>query len=222
MILLIDNYDSFVHNLARYVRELGEDALVVRNDEITLEQIERLGPSHIILSPGPCTPAEAGISVSTVLKYGDTIPILGVCLGHQAIGVAYGGRVVRAGRPVHGKVSLITHDGKGIFRGLRSPFRAARYHSLAIAPESVPKDLEIQARSEDGEIMAFRHSRHPVLGLQFHPESAASEYGYVLLARFLGGENASEGVWTGPDGAETPSILAEPQPFVPPPVDLVR
>lgn len=222
MILLIDNYDSFVHNLARYVRELGEDAVVVRNDTINLDQIALLGPSHIILSPGPRTPSEAGVSVAAVLRYGATIPILGVCLGHQAIGVAYGARVVRAGRPVHGKVSLISHDGKGIFEGLRSPFRATRYHSLALAPESVPKDLEIRARAEDGEIMAVQHARDPVVGVQFHPESVATEYGYVLLERFLRGANASVDVPTGPDGTETPYVPARPERFVPPPADLVR
>lgn len=222
MILLIDNYDSFVHNLARYVRELGEDALVVRNDAITLDQIALLGPSHVILSPGPCTPAEAGISIATVLRYGATIPILGVCLGHQAIGVAYGGRVVRAGRPVHGKVSLISHDGKGIFDGLSSPFHATRYHSLAIAPESIPPELEIRARAEDGEIMAVEHAQHPLVGVQFHPESAASEFGYVLLERFLRGANARGDVPTGPDGTGTPYGPAQPERFVPPPADLVR
>lgn len=224
MILLIDNYDSFVHNLARYVRELGEDAVVVRNDAISLDEIGRLQPSHIVLSPGPCTPAEAGISVSTVLRYGATIPILGVCLGHQAIGVAYGGRVVRAPRPVHGKVSFISHDGKGVFEGLISPFRATRYHSLVIERESIPESLAVRARAEDGQIMAVEHTEHPVLGLQFHPESAASEYGYVLMERFLRGVGARKDLPTGPDGAATPYIPADPEPeqFVPPPANLVR
>ena len=191
MILLIDNYDSFVHNLARYVRELGGDAVVRRNDKVTLAEIEALAPSHIILSPGPCSPAEAGISTNVVRRFGPTIPILGVCLGHQCIGVAYGGAIVRARRPWHGKTSLVTHDGSSIFAGLPSPLRVARYHSLIIARASLPQPLRVIASaSDDGEIMAVEHRAHVVIGVQFHPESAASEYGYAMLERFLRGERA--------------------------------
>src|SRR4051812_22249332 len=157
MILLIDNYDSFVHNLARYVRELGWEAVVRRNDTMTLDEVAELVPTHIILSPGPCTPLEAGISTDLVRRFGPSIPILGVCLGHQCIGAAYGGEIVRAGRPQHGKTSMIHHQNAGIFRGLPTPFRATRYHSLVIAPASVPPALEILATSEDGEIMAVQH-----------------------------------------------------------------
>ena len=191
MILLIDNYDSFVHNLARYVRELGGEAVVRRNDAITLDEIAALAPSHIILSPGPCSPAEAGISTDVVRRFGPTIPILGVCLGHQCIGAAYGGDIVRAGRPVHGRTSLVTHDGSSVFTGLPSPLRVARYHSLVIARASLPRPLRVIASAgDDGEIMAVEHRAHPVVGVQFHPESAASEYGYAMLDRFLHGERA--------------------------------
>jgi anthranilate synthase/aminodeoxychorismate synthase-like glutamine amidotransferase len=185
MILLIDNYDSFVYNLARYVRELGDQPLVRRHDAVTVEEIQALAPSHIIISPGPCSPAEAGISTELVRRLGPTVPILGVCLGHQCIGAAYGGEIVRAGRPMHGKISRIHHDGTGIFEGLPSPFTATRYHSLVIAPASVPPSLGVTATSEDGEIMAVQHVRHPVVGVQFHPESVLTEHGYRLLDRFL-------------------------------------
>src|SRR4051812_47347665 len=157
MILLIDNYDSFVYNLARYVHELGETPLVRRHDALTVDQVLNLGPTRIIISPGPCSPAEAGISTELVRRAGPTIPILGVCLGHQCIGAACGGEIVRAGRPMHGKTSMIHHQNAGIFRGLPTPFRATRYHSLVIAPASVPPALEILATSEDGEIMAVQH-----------------------------------------------------------------
>jgi anthranilate synthase component II len=191
MILVIDNYDSFVHNLARYVRELGGEAVVRRNDALTLDEIAALAPSHIILSPGPCGPDEAGISVDLVRRFGPTIPILGVCLGHQCIGAAYGADIVRAGRPVHGKTSSITHTGTGIFAGLPSPLQAARYHSLVIAPGSLPPDVRVTASADDGrEIMAVEHVTHPVVGVQFHPESAASEYGYAMLDRFLNRERS--------------------------------
>jgi anthranilate synthase/aminodeoxychorismate synthase-like glutamine amidotransferase len=203
MILLIDNYDSFVYNLARYVRELGHEAIVRRHDALALADIGRLAPSHIILSPGPCTPAEAGISTDVVRRFGPSIPILGVCLGHQCIGAAYGARIVRAGRPMHGKVSQVTHDGLGIFTGLPSPFHATRYHSLVIAPDSVPGALRVTARSEDGEIMAVAHRDHPTIGVQFHPESALTEYGYFLLGAFLNGPGAHYGAGaTLPDRAD--------------------
>ena len=224
MILLIDNYDSFVYNLARYVRELGQTPLVRRHDAISPEEILGLGPSHIIISPGPCSPSEAGISTDVVRRLGPTIPILGVCLGHQCIGAAYGAEIVRAGRPMHGKTSRIHHSGTGLFTGLPSPFQATRYHSLVIAPASVPPELEITATSEDGEIMAVRHTRFPVYGVQFHPESVLTEHGYRLLDHFLHGVPATpRSVPVAADGALVPN---EPQVTTlashPPPVDLVR
>jgi anthranilate synthase/aminodeoxychorismate synthase-like glutamine amidotransferase len=185
MILLIDNYDSFVYNLARYVRELGGEPVVRRNDTLTLGDIASMAPSHIIISPGPCTPTESGISTDVVRHLGPTIPILGVCLGHQCIGAAYGGTIVRAGRPMHGKVSAITHDSTGVFAGLPSPLNATRYHSLVIDPETVPDALRVTATSEDGEIMGVVHRDHPVTGVQFHPESALTEFGYQMIDRFL-------------------------------------
>ncbi len=229
MILLIDNYDSFVHNLARYVRELGGEAVVRRNDEVTLEGIETLSPSHIILSPGPCSPLEAGISTDVVLRFGATIPVLGVCLGHQCIGAAYGADIVRAGRPLHGRTSPVVHDGSSIFAGLPSPLRVARYHSLVIARASLPESLRVIASAkDDGEIMAVEHRTHPVIGVQFHPESAASEHGYAMLDRFLHGDRsrASE-LPNRADGMHAPAEAALPwesahDAFVPPPVDLVR
>jgi len=242
MILLIDNYDSFVHNLARYIRELGSEAVVRRNDAITLDDIESLNPSHIILSPGPCSPTEAGISTDLVRRFGPTIPILGVCLGHQCIGAAYGADIVRAGRPVHGRTSPIVHDGSSIFAGLPTPLRAARYHSLVIARPSLPPSLRVLASAgDDGEVMAVAHRTHPVIGVQFHPESAASQYGYAMLDRFLQGDGAPhEGLPTGADGVdgeESAHRAAEAQTspypwgspggdandgFMPPPVELVR
>jgi anthranilate synthase/aminodeoxychorismate synthase-like glutamine amidotransferase len=191
MILLIDNYDSFVHNLARYVRELGAEAMVVRNDEISIEGVEALAPSHIIISPGPCSPAEAGISTELIRRFGPTTPILGVCLGHQCIGAAYGGPVLRAGRPVHGRTSLITHDGTSVFTGLPSPIEVTRYHSLVIPPGDVPASLRVTATAlDDHEIMAVEHREHPVIGVQFHPESAATQFGYAMLDRFLRGDRS--------------------------------
>ena len=222
MILLIDNYDSFVYNLARYVAELGEEAVVRRNDAITLEEIPRLQPSHIIISPGPCSPAEAGISTELVQRFGGSIPILGVCLGHQCIGAAYGGEIVRAKRPMHGKTSRIHHRGEGIFAGLPSPFLATRYHSLVIAPESVPPELRVTATAEDGEIMAVAHATHPVVGVQFHPESVLTEHGYRMLDQFLTGGrglNVPERADRAPvPKAALPADLASS----PPPADLVR
>lgn len=233
MILVLDNYDSFVHNLARYVRELGGEAVVRRNDALTLDEVAALAPSHIILSPGPCTPREAGISIDLVRRFGPTIPILGVCLGHQCIGAAYGADIVRAGRPVHGKTSNVAHTGTGIFAGLPSPLRVARYHSLVIAPASLPPVLRVMASAEDDrEIMAVEHTAHPVIGLQFHPESAASEYGYAMLDRFLHGARArGTALPMRADGAhEAPRASwwrrsTDNRPdgeFVPPPVELVR
>ncbi|MBX6331345.1 MAG: aminodeoxychorismate/anthranilate synthase component II [Gemmatimonadaceae bacterium] len=191
MILLIDNYDSFVYNLARYVRELGDEPVVRRHDAIGLDEIAALAPSHIIISPGPCSPTEAGISTDVIRRFGATTPILGVCLGHQCIGAAYGAEIVRARQPMHGKTSRIHHDGAGIFAGLPSPFGATRYHSLVIAPASLPAALRVTATSEDGEIMAVEHREHPVVGVQFHPESALTEHGYRMLDRFLHGAASS-------------------------------
>jgi anthranilate synthase/aminodeoxychorismate synthase-like glutamine amidotransferase len=196
VILVIDNYDSFVHNLARYLRELGWSTQVVRNDGFSLDEIAALKPSHIVISPGPCTPNEAGISVATVRRFGPTIPILGVCLGHQSIGQAFGGRIVRARRPMHGKTSMIRHNGAGIFANLPNPLRATRYHSLVVAKEDLPEDLVVTAESQEGEIMALSHRRHPIVGLQFHPEAVLTEHGYDLLRNFLGrsvtGQRAAE------------------------------
>ncbi len=223
MILLIDNYDSFVHNLARYVRELGEEAVVRRNDALTLDEIAALDPSHIILSPGPCTPLEAGISTDVVRRFGPTTPILGVCLGHQCIGAAYGADIVRAAHPLHGRTSPIAHDNSSILAGLPSPFRAARYHSLVIARRSLPASLRILASADDdGEIMAVAHREYPVVGVQFHPESAASEHGYVMLDRFLHGD-ASRGAEL-PNRADGLTEVPEPAPvpWVPPSVEHVR
>lgn len=185
MIVVIDNYDSFVHNLARYLRELGESTEVVRNDAITLDALAARDPSHIVLSPGPCTPTEAGLSVAVVERFAGVIPILGVCLGHQCIGQAFGGRVVRAQRPMHGKTSQVQHGGTGIFAGLPSPMTATRYHSLVVEAESLPPDLLVTAWSEDREIMALEHFRYPVIGVQFHPEAVLTESGYDLLRNFL-------------------------------------
>lgn len=186
MVLLIDNYDSFVYNLARYVRELGYSAEVCRNDELTVEQIADAQPTHVIISPGPCTPREAGISVEVVRRLGPVLPMLGVCLGHQCIGAAYGGEIVRAGRPMHGRTSVIRHDGSGVFAGLPAAFTAARYHSMVIDRGSLPGELEVTAvAEEDGEIMAVAHRSRPVVGVQFHPESAATQHGHALLRNFL-------------------------------------
>ena len=224
MILLLDNYDSFVYNLARYVRELGETPVVRRHDAVTVDEVAAMRPSHIIVSPGPRAPANAGISTDVVRRLGAEIPILGVCLGHQCIGAAYGGEIVRAGRPMHGKTSWVHHTGTGLFQGLPDPFRATRYHSLVIAPASVPPELEVIATSEDGEIMAVRHTSHPVYGLQFHPESVLTEHGYRLLDHFLHGvpdvprtlPAAADGALV-PTDAETRTLASHP-----PPADLVR
>ncbi len=185
MLLLIDNYDSFTYNLAQYLGELGADVHVHRNDAITLEQINAWRPERIVISPGPCTPNEAGISVPLVQRFAGDIPILGVCLGHQAIGQAFGGRIVRAQRVMHGKMSAIEHRSEGVFAGLTSPFTATRYHSLVIERSSMPECLEITAESEDGEIMGVRHREFAVQGVQFHPEAILTEHGHALLSNFL-------------------------------------
>ena len=185
MLLMIDNYDSFTYNLVQYLGELGEDVRVYRNDEITLEEIERLAPDRIVVSPGPCTPNEAGISVPLIQRFAGKIPILGVCLGHQSIGQAFGGKVVHAGKVMHGKTSTVHHTDEGVFRGLPQDFHATRYHSLAIERDSMPDCLEITAQSEDGEIMGVRHKELAVEGVQFHPESILTEHGHQLLRNFL-------------------------------------
>jgi anthranilate synthase component 2 len=185
MLLMIDNYDSFTYNLVQYLGELGEDVRVFRNDEITLDEVGLLRPSAIVISPGPCTPKEAGVSVALIERYAADVPILGVCLGHQAIGQAFGGRIVHAKSVMHGKTSAIHHEGKGIFSGLPNPLTATRYHSLVIERESLPASLEITAWSEDGEIMAIRHRDFAVEGVQFHPESILTEAGHDLLRNFL-------------------------------------
>jgi len=184
MLLMIDNYDSFTYNLVQYLGELGEDVKVIRNDELTVDEIERLGAARIVLSPGPCTPNEAGVSLASIAGVGGTIPILGVCLGHQSIGQAFGGKVVHAKQLMHGKVSRIHHSGQGVFSGLPTPYEATRYHSLAIERASCPKELEVTAWTEDGEIMGVRHTSLAVEGVQFHPESILTQHGHALLRNF--------------------------------------
>jgi para-aminobenzoate synthetase component II len=186
MILLIDNYDSFVFNLARYVAELGWDYVVHRNDTISLSDIESLSPSHIILSPGPCTPNEAGISLALIERFLDKMPILGVCLGHQAIAQVCGASVVRADNPMHGKGDRVFHDGSNLFAGLPNPLQVGRYHSLIVDKDSVSDPLRVTARTQSGEIMAIEHTHYPVYGVQFHPESVLTEHGHGILQRFLG------------------------------------
>jgi anthranilate synthase component 2 len=190
MLLMIDNYDSFTYNLVQYFGELGEDVRVVRNDEVTLADIEGLRPDRLVLSPGPCSPAEAGICVPAIRHFMGRLPILGVCLGHQSIGAALGGRIVRAGRQMHGKTSVISHDGRGVYAGLPAAVTVIRYHSLAIERATLPEALEVSARSEDGEIMGVRHrglagGPTPLEGVQFHPESVLSEHGHAMLRNFL-------------------------------------
>lgn len=184
-ILLVDNYDSFTYNLFHYLGELGAEVKVVRNDEITADEALALRPEGIVLSPGPCTPNEAGICLDVIKKAGGNMPILGVCLGHQAIGQVYGGSIVRAPQPMHGKLSRVHHTGRSVFRGLNNDFLATRYHSLTIDPPSMPASLEVTATSEDGVIQGVMHKSHPVHGVQFHPESIASENGHALLNNFL-------------------------------------
>ncbi len=185
MVLMIDNYDSFTYNLVQYLGSLGADLHVYRNDKLTIEEIRAMAPERIVISPGPCTPNEAGISVELVEQLGAEIPILGVCLGHQSIGQAYGGNVIRAPKVMHGKTSLIHHDGKTVYAGLPNPFEATRYHSLIIERESIPDCLEISAQTEDGIVMGVRHREHPVEGIQFHPESILTAVGMDLLRNFL-------------------------------------
>ena len=185
MLLLIDNYDSFTYNLYQYLCELGAEVQVVRNDAMTVAEVEALQPERIVVSPGPCTPKEAGISVALIQRFAGRVPVLGVCLGHQCIGEAFGGVVEGAGEIRHGKLSRISHDGRGVFAGLPDPFEAIRYHSLAVQPASVPADLEVTAHSESGVIMGLRHRRYAVEGIQFHPESIMTPQGKDLLRNFL-------------------------------------
>ncbi|MFH1964096.1 MAG: aminodeoxychorismate/anthranilate synthase component II [Acidobacteriota bacterium] len=184
-LLVIDNYDSFTFNLVQYLGELGADLTVIRNDRITVQEIREMGPDRIVISPGPGVPARAGISVELIRSLGPDIPILGVCLGHQAIGEAYGGEVIQAPTLMHGKTSMIHHEGKGLFVGLEQPFRAARYHSLVVDPETLPEELHLEAWTEDGIIMGIRHMDFPVFGVQFHPESIMTDCGKQLLRNFL-------------------------------------
>ena len=186
MLLLIDNYDSFTFNLYQYLSELGAEVEVHRNDEITVEECLQMGPDQIVISPGPGAPVDAGISIELTRAASGQVPLLGVCLGHQAIGEAFGGEIVHAGEILHGKTSLVEHDGRGVFRGLPNPFEAIRYHSLAVSPDSVPPELEVTARSDSGVIMGLRHRKMAVEGVQFHPESIMTRAGHQLLANFLG------------------------------------
>lgn len=189
MVFVLDNYDSFTYNLVQYLGELGEQVEVRRNDQVTCEEIEERSPSHILISPGPCTPQKAGISIDLLRYFAGKKPVLGVCLGHQAIGAAFGGRVVRAGNVMHGKVSQVEHDGNTIFRNLPSPFTATRYHSLIVSEEGLPEDLEVSARTAEADgttvIMGLRHRRFPIEGVQFHPESVLTDSGKLLLKNFL-------------------------------------
>ena len=191
MILMIDNYDSFTYNLVQYFGELGAEVKVFRNDAISLDEVQRLGPAQIVLSPGPGTPNDAGITLGLIERFAGEIPILGVCLGHQAIGQAFGGRVVKAKRVMHGKVSTIRHDGSGVFSGIPEGFAATRYHSLAVERASLPEWLAVTAQSEDGEIMGLRHRTLPVEGVQFHPEALLTEHGHAMLRNFLNQAGAS-------------------------------
>ena len=185
MILVIDNYDSFTYNLVQYLGELGAEVRVVRNDQVSVDEIVKMKPAKLVVSPGPCTPAEAGISCEAIARLGPATPTLGVCLGHQCIGQVYGGTVIRAGRLMHGKTSLIRHNGKGVLSGMPNPFEAIRYHSLLVERESLPADLEITADTDQGEIMGLQHRKHPVYGVQFHPESILTQNGKQILKNFL-------------------------------------
>lgn len=185
MILLIDNYDSFTYNIYQFMCELGAQVEVLRNDEATIKEIDLMAPERIVVSPGPKTPSEAGVSVDAIRHFGPRLPVLGVCLGHQCVGQAFGGEVVPAGEIMHGKTSLVHHDGQGVFAGLPSPFQAIRYHSLAIDRDCLPEDLQVSAWTEQGVIMGVRHADHPVEGVQFHPESIKTEHGKALLRNFI-------------------------------------
>ena len=185
MLLMIDNYDSFTYNLVQYFGELGQDVKVYRNDQVTVDEIDKLAPDYIVISPGPCTPNEAGVSIDVIKAFAGKQPILGVCLGHQAIGQAFGGKIVHAKELMHGKTSMVHHNGEGVFKGLPSPFEATRYHSLVIERETLPDCLGITAWTDDGEIMGVRHKEYLVEGVQFHPESILSEHGHDLLRNFL-------------------------------------
>jgi anthranilate synthase/aminodeoxychorismate synthase-like glutamine amidotransferase len=189
MVFVLDNYDSFTYNLVQYLGELGAKVEVRRNDQVTVAQVERMRPQRIVLSPGPCTPQEAGISIALIRRFAGKVPVLGVCLGHQAVGAAFGGKIVRARKLMHGKTSQVEHDGQTIFRGLPSPLTATRYHSLVVEPGSLPEELEVSARTSDAEggevIMGLRHRRFPVEGVQFHPESVLTVEGKQLIANFL-------------------------------------
>ncbi|KAB2926393.1 MAG: aminodeoxychorismate/anthranilate synthase component II [Bacteroidetes bacterium] len=187
MILVIDNYDSFTYNLVQYLGEMRADVHVIRNDRTTVAEVAAMAPAAVVISPGPCTPKEAGISVDLIRTLHPSVPILGVCLGHQSIGEAFGGTIVKAPSVVHGKTSVILHGGKGIFQGIPDRFRAARYHSLVIRPDSMPSELEVTATTEDGVVMGVQHRRFPVFGVQFHPESIATEHGKTLLRNFVEG-----------------------------------
>ena len=188
MILLIDNYDSFTYNLYQYLCELGAEVSVVRNDKITLDQIRNMSPEKIVVSPGPCTPDKAGISNEVVREFGPIIPVLGVCLGHQCVGQTFGGIVGKAGEIMHGKTSLIHHDGEGVFSGIPSPFEAIRYHSLVVYKEDLPNELEVTAWTESGIVMGIRHKKYDIQGIQFHPESIMTQYGKEILGNFLIGK----------------------------------
>ncbi|MEW6292420.1 MAG: aminodeoxychorismate/anthranilate synthase component II [Pseudomonadota bacterium] len=188
MLLMIDNYDSFTYNLVQYFGELGQDVRVFRNDAITLKEIAAMAPDYLVISPGPCSPKEAGISVAAIQEFAGKLPILGVCLGHQSIGYAFGGEIVHAKQLMHGKLSSVHHADVGIFSGLPNPFTATRYHSLAIRRETLPDCLEVTAWTDDGEIMGVRHTEYPIQGVQFHPESIMTEHGHALLDNFLKGK----------------------------------
>lgn len=216
MILLIDNYDSFVHNLARYFTELGCDTHVVRNDSITVRDIQALTPQAIVISPGPCTPDQAGVSCDVVREMAATVPLLGVCLGHQAIAAALGGKIIRAQEPVHGRTAMIKHDGTRLFAGLPNPLRATRYHSLIVDEATLPKELVITARTLDGVPMAMQHREWPVYGVQFHPESVLTQQGRSLLANFLGLAGIPHANCAGEDWVESPPPIGRTDlPLVP-------
>ncbi len=185
MLLMIDNYDSFTYNIVQYFGELGQDVRVFRNDAITLAEIARLKPDYLVISPGPCAPAQAGVSLAAIREFAGEIPLLGVCLGHQSIGDAYGGDVIRAPEPIHGKLSTVHHHGDTIFRGINGPFQATRYHSLVVKRDTLPQDLMVTAETQDGLIMGLSHRHHPVHGVQFHPESILSEHGHLMMKNFL-------------------------------------